>query len=603
MSLAGSPLSRLYVSYDIACQWHKNIWERMRIFDFEGVQFKDGEKYVVFLVPKFHLPAHIELCNILFSFNLTPYVGRTDGESPERGWASANRLANSTSISGPGTRRDAIDYHFQDWNWKKIVALGGVLLDRMQKYVPSMLETRAAWVDMEASFPEAVIQAWTEMVVAWEADSRLPNPFASTTKHENLQQVRRKLAVIASEDIAQLRVRGDMHDTEMLSMGLQLEEAQRALAVHVKHVGAHETVDQGRRRIERETKLRRKIGSWMEVQRLFIPEVTVLRSREDEARKRIAATQPTPGVKAQDMKLWMPSQINKSAECDKGLYEYEYDLRKGQAFGALDEMCDHLLVRTHEYKYKDRALRGVKAMTRSGTRIKGIDARIDRAAAEYRAGRAALVSLGAVLGRTEWQQHLRPLNDSDIRGRPRPTFGDVERQKGGRKKKAQRLDPEVEEHRAAEAQVEAGPMSWIWMSRGQDGSAGEDDLVKNEALRVEWAKTRARAMRYAEEVELLEEEMRRVLQFLSWRATWWRGLMGLRAAMQTDPALREGHAAYAERQAQIFEKLHTCFKKLWKDIPTFLEGARAVYATMEADESDDEQAPAGEETQDGWLSE
>jgi hypothetical protein len=127
MSLAGSPLSRLYVSYDIACQWHKNIWERMKIFDLEGVQFKGGEKYVVFLVPKFHLPAHIELCNILFSFNLTPCVGRTDGEAPERGWATANRLANSTSISGPGTRRDAIDYHFQDSNWKKFVALGKLL--------------------------------------------------------------------------------------------------------------------------------------------------------------------------------------------------------------------------------------------------------------------------------------------------------------------------------------------------------------------------------------------------------------------------------------------------------------------------------------------
>lgn len=123
MSLAGNPILRLYVSYDIACQWHKNISERMRIFDPE-VQFKDGTKYIVFLVPKFHLPAHIELCNILFSFNLTPFVGRTDGEAPERGWANANRLANSTSISGPGARRDALDVHFQDWNWKKIVALG-----------------------------------------------------------------------------------------------------------------------------------------------------------------------------------------------------------------------------------------------------------------------------------------------------------------------------------------------------------------------------------------------------------------------------------------------------------------------------------------------
>jgi hypothetical protein len=46
-------------------------------------------------------------------------------------------------------------------------------------------------------------------------------------------------------------------------------------------------------------------------------------------------------------------------------------------------------------------------------------------------------------------------------------------------------------------------------------------------LRIEWAKTRAKALRYAEEVDLLEEEMRRVLQFLEWRASWWRAQIGL----------------------------------------------------------------------------
>jgi hypothetical protein len=124
MSLAGSPIMRFYISYDIACQWYKNIWERMTLFD-QDVQFKaDQRRFVVFLVPKFHLPAHIEQCNINFSFNLTPFVGRTDGEAPERGWADANRLANSTSVSGPGARRDTLDIHFQDSNWKKIVKLG-----------------------------------------------------------------------------------------------------------------------------------------------------------------------------------------------------------------------------------------------------------------------------------------------------------------------------------------------------------------------------------------------------------------------------------------------------------------------------------------------
>jgi hypothetical protein len=82
MSFADSPISQIYVSYDIACQWYKNIWEHMALFDWE-VQFKEDEKFVVFLIPKFHLPAHIEQCNIDFSFNLTPFIGHTDGEAPE----------------------------------------------------------------------------------------------------------------------------------------------------------------------------------------------------------------------------------------------------------------------------------------------------------------------------------------------------------------------------------------------------------------------------------------------------------------------------------------------------------------------------------------
>jgi hypothetical protein len=124
MSLAGCmQLIRFFISYDIVCQWFKNLWTRMQKFDTE-LHFKAGQQYVVFLVPKFHLPAHIEACNIVFSFNLTPFVGRTDGEAPERGWADANRLANSTNISGPGARRDALDVHFQYWNWKKTVKLG-----------------------------------------------------------------------------------------------------------------------------------------------------------------------------------------------------------------------------------------------------------------------------------------------------------------------------------------------------------------------------------------------------------------------------------------------------------------------------------------------
>ncbi|KAJ6545610.1 hypothetical protein B0H19DRAFT_1075901 [Mycena capillaripes] len=97
------------------------------------------------------------------------------------------------------------------------------LLERVQKNVPLMLEARAASVDIEVSFEPSVIKTWTAMPVAWEANPKKPNPFQSTLTHEGLREVRRNQAGEAAEDVANLRVRGDMHETEMLSMGLQLE--------------------------------------------------------------------------------------------------------------------------------------------------------------------------------------------------------------------------------------------------------------------------------------------------------------------------------------------------------------------------------------------
>jgi hypothetical protein len=107
-----------------------------------------------------------------------------------------------------------------------IIFTGTLLLERMQKSVPMMLETRAAWVDFEASIRPSAIAAWTAMAVAWEDDDRNPNPFATTSTHEDLSEVRRQLAEIAAADVDHLWVRGDMHETELLSMGLQLEAQQ-----------------------------------------------------------------------------------------------------------------------------------------------------------------------------------------------------------------------------------------------------------------------------------------------------------------------------------------------------------------------------------------
>lgn len=88
------------------------------------------------------------------------------------------------------------------------------------------------------------------------------------------------------------------------------------------------------------------------------------------------------------------------------------------------------------------------------------------------------------------------------------------------------------------------------------------------ALRIEWCKTRARAKRWAEEVELLQEEMRRVLAYFDWHARVWieRG----NGWAEIDDEQREGLVAYAHRQAAIQQSLHDHAKHLWRYVPQYV---------------------------------
>lgn len=83
-------------------------------------------------------------------------------------------------------------------------------------------------------------------------------------------------------------------------------------------------------------------------------------------------------------------------------------------------------------------------------------------------------------------------------------------------------------------------------------------------LRVEWAKSYARAERWEEEVSLVQEEMRRVLAFLNDKARWWREQSCLRT--NVDDATLSGIRAYAEKQAELRHALGIDFACEWREV-------------------------------------
>ncbi|KAJ6529050.1 hypothetical protein DFH09DRAFT_1412508 [Mycena vulgaris] len=588
-SIEGTDNQLFFVSYDIACQWHKNIWDRMQIYPYD-LQQENGGRFFVFLVPKFHLPAHIESCNIKFSFLLTRYVGQTDGEAPERGWANINPLALSTREMGPHLRREVLDDHFNDWNWKKILAMGLFMYDKIRDYIPAMVQTRRDTLSQEHTLPVRTVVEWKKAVVAWEADATQPNPFERTTTTKNIASVRYELAQEGGGI-----VRGNTDSSEMLAQGIKLEDTQRQLKFDQAATGNHPTIQQKRVMLERCSKTRRKILAWMDMQTTFMPEVGVLRAAAAEKRAEEARLKPVAGDLVQDLPLLMPSALDVSVACLPELQLFELRLREGQAHEALYEMRQQLLVQAHEYKYSDKHIRGggVKGGMRSIARIEGIDEQIKRAKEMYRVARKGLEVLGPRVGKMEWQAVLQVLYEEDVRQMPEGAY----RRKKGDKKESARA-------RKKRKTAQAKPISWIWLA---DGSAANADrnVAMNEALRIEWARTRALGLRNTEEVDMLEEEMRRTPVYLCWRADWWESQKvhigeTQRPDLLVNAVQREGHDAYATRQAGMLRTIAGRFEKKWSTIPGLVAVARAQVAEAEA-EAAEEVAMRGSdnETEDG----
>lgn len=81
------------------------------------------------------------------------------------------------------------------------------------------------------------------------------------------------------------------------------------------------------------------------------------------------------------------------------------------------------------------------------------------------------------------------------------------------------------------------------------------------AVRVEWAKARARAERWTEEVQLVHEEMRRTIAYCRWQSQWWAERAVERQDLPSE--LQEGVAAYAWEHADLEERFARDLERRW----------------------------------------
>jgi hypothetical protein len=108
--------------------------------------------------------------------------------------------------------------------------------------------------------------------------------------------------------------------------------------------------------------------------------------------------------------------------------------------------------------------------------------------------------------------------------------------------------------------------------------------VLNVALRVEWAKSKARATRWHEEVMLLDEEMRRAIAYGRWKANWWQHQAELRSQLDpvlggVDACLAEGLRAYTAEHTHLELSLVRQLENKFRDIR---ERVKTVLADLDS---------------------
>ena len=178
-AIQGFKLLFILISYDIACQWFTNLFERMTEYWPTELQVPSTTKLIP-AIPKLHEPMHEAANHQVYSLNYIPGVGQSDLECPVRVWAAHNIVGNATKTQGPGSRHDVLDDHFSFWNWLKYVGMGKTLMRRYR----SALADRNVQVEghrgLSASLADETVKKWESICAAWENDNfpkKTKNPY------------------------------------------------------------------------------------------------------------------------------------------------------------------------------------------------------------------------------------------------------------------------------------------------------------------------------------------------------------------------------------------------------------------------------------------
>ncbi|KAJ3749798.1 hypothetical protein EV360DRAFT_56774, partial [Lentinula raphanica] len=541
----------LLISYDIVCQWSKKLLERLKSLP-SLTRLTYILKIVSFVIPKLHILGHTMKCQCSFNLSYTGGAGQSDGEGIECIWSGSGLLGTSTREMGPGSRQNTCEDYWHHWNWRKTIGLGTLLLKRMKNALREFSRQKFAFEIFEKNQAKEAAD-WKKMVEDFKRKETDVNPFELPQSDVSIQDIRAELAeedrrrggMEKDRDLLEGSIGGDnVTSSQYVFLLIEVEEQQRQLALDVRQERLP-TKKQRENFSDRRTRIQQQIDRIRALQKVHCPEAIQL----------LTTTPGSDDTPAEHKILVFPSELPLSRR-NQTLAHFESRFRDGQCSSSLNAIRHGLLVKRRLYTYKTNHVPKQKQSARSRTLLDNHQRKIDLAVATYRHAwnaKCRLVGEESVGWRKLAQEDVRMLEDEE-----------EERKKEQRPMKSRRKEAElVNEHGGIKGISGAGEsrrlVSWIWVAAdGQTGLPTDEALYNG--LRVEFCKAYSRVRRWKEEIQLLQEEMRRCLASLEYQAKQWESLTNI---PQFDSLHAEGAAAYGHKQAAVKRRIADRFRGLW----------------------------------------
>jgi len=387
---------------------------------------------------------------------------------------------------------------------------------------------RQLFFQFSDTFSSETRDSWQESINAWKSDHAQPNPymdpgpskstiFARTVESDliahvesTMQEVRLELAKDDATSAAQGGI--FIHKSSLtgfITRGIELEEQQyvcrnlylafsninlrRSLAYEITVMKKYETQKQLADLEEKRHTLLYRITQWREVQLAYIPAAGPLVAMT--ASEVLSHSDGENSVLAENLPLFLPSSlpldIRTTRSCTQSM-SHEARLREAQADDTLADIRHSLRIIAGLWQFKRQNVSGTgnHPNTRMHVLYTRFKHRIGQSILRYRAARTALVVLDP---NGEWKERLQELNDGDVHGPGNDDDGFLELSKGRSGSGKGRYE-----------------MSWIWLRQriATEAERSGSNEVLDVGMRVEWAKSQARADRWDEEVHIVLEEMR-----------------------------------------------------------------------------------------------